>query len=254
MKYYEQLIDLGSFSYMDAVKLTGSKESAKKILNNYAKKGYIEKIRRDYYVAISMETHQPVFNRYQIASNLYSGAYLTHHSAFEAYGYANQTFYNIYFACEKKVRYFSYDGVNYLQTQRNPKADVVNEGNIKLTSIEQTVVDSIKDFDKVAGLEEVLRCIELIPTLDENKLLNCLQNYNNGSLYQKCGYILENIGKSMGITVSFLKECQRHIGESKHYLLKDRNDLIFNEKWKLYTPSKLQTLIEKGTYGYDEIR
>ena len=253
MKYYNQLLDMGNFNHKDVVMITGSEESAKKVLANYTKRGYIEKIRRDYYVAISLETHQAVANRYQIASNIYDDAYLTHHSAFEAYGYANQTFYNVYFSCEKRVRDFSYDGVNYIQTHRNPKADIVVEGNIKLTSIEQTVVDSIKDYEKVAGLEEVLRCIELIPVLDEQKLLKCLADYGNGSLYQKCGYILENIGKSIGITDYFLSECQKHVGKSRYYLLDDKNSLVFDERWMLYVPRRLQALLEKGSFGYDDI-
>lgn len=64
MKYYNQLLDMGNFNHKDVVMMTGSEESAKKILVNYTKRGYIEKIRRDYYVAISLETHQPVTNRY----------------------------------------------------------------------------------------------------------------------------------------------------------------------------------------------
>lgn len=253
MKYYNQLLDMKNFNHKDVVMMTGSEESAKKILVNYNKRGYIEKIRRDYYVAISLETHQPVANRYQIASNIYDEAYLTHHSAFEAYGYANQTFYNVYFSCEKRVRFFSYDGVNYIQTHRNSKADIVVEGNVKLTSTEQTVVDSIKDYEKVAGLEEVLRCIELIPVLDEQKLLKCLADYGNGNLYQKCGYILENIGKSIGITDYFLSECQKHVGKSRYYLLDDKNNLVFDERWMLYVPRRLQALLEKGSFGYDDI-
>jgi predicted transcriptional regulator of viral defense system len=253
VKYYEQLISLGSFNYRNVVEITGSEESTNKILRDYIRKGYIEKIRRDYYVAISMETHQPVVNRYQIASNLYDDAYITHHSAFEAYGYANQIFYNVYFTCKKRVTDFSYDGVNYLQTPLNRKSNVVQEGSIWLTSIEQTVVDSIKDYEKIAGLEEVLRCIELIPSLNEDKLLECLLNYNNVYLYQKCGYILENIGKPLGITDSFLKECQQHIGNSKHYLFKNDKSLILDKRWLLYVPPRLRTLVEKGAIGYDEI-
>ena len=253
MKYYEKLLDLGSFNKADVAKVVGSADIARNILLAYSKKGYIEKIRRDYYVAISLETHQPVANRYQLASNVYEGAYLTHHSAFEAYGYANQTFYSVYFACEKRVKDFDYDGVCYIQTTRNPKADVAHEGNIRLTGIEQTVVDSIKDCEKIAGLEEVLRCIELIPGLDEERLLKCLEGYDNSYLYQKCGYIFENLGVSLGITDMFLNECQKHIGKRKNYLLRNRRDLVIDKKWMLYVPPRLKSLVEKGAFGYDEI-
>lgn len=250
MKYYENLLNLGSFNHDDIVKLTGSKESAKKILMNYTKKGYIEKIRRDYYVTISMETHQPVLNRYQLITQLYDSC-LTHHSAFEVYGYANQIFYNVYFTSEKRVKNFEYDGVFYIQTPMNQKSLITRDNGLRLTGIEQTVIDSIKDYEKIAGLEEVLRCIELIPVLDEKKLLNCLEAYDNNYLYQKCGYILENLGKSIGITDYFLNECLKHIGKNRKYLLKNRNDLILNKKWLLYVPPRFSMLLEKGVFNND---
>ncbi len=251
MKYYEKMIALGSFCLADVVEMTESVNAAKFILESYVNRGLIERVRRNYYVAISLETHQPVFNRYQIASNIYPDAYLTHHSAFEAYGYANQIFYNVYFTSKKKVSDFFYDGISYEQTLNKQNAFIVKNGNIKMTSIEQTVIDSIKDYEKIAGLEETLRCIELIPALDQEIMLRCLENYNNGFLYQKCGYLFENLGKIEGITDTFAKTCLAHISRSKRYLVRDRNDLIYNSKWMLYTPVRLRSLIEKGDFGYD---
>ncbi len=253
MKYYEKMVELGSFCCSDVIKMTGSVNAAKFILASYTEKGLIERVRRDYYVAISLEAHQPVFNRYQIASNIYPDACLTHHSAFEAYGYANQIFYNVYFTCQKRVTDFFYNGVNYKQTRNHQNICTAKKGNIKMTNIEQTVVDSIKDYEKIAGLEEVLRCIELIPVLDEKILLQCLENYNNGFLYQKCGYIFENLIGIDGLTDIFIKTCLKHASKSKKYLLRDRNDLIFDKKWMLYVPVKLRSLIEKGDFGYDTV-
>lgn len=64
MKYYRQLVDLGCFSRRDIVALTGGEESANSLLFSYKKKGLIESIRRDLYVTISLETRQPILNRY----------------------------------------------------------------------------------------------------------------------------------------------------------------------------------------------
>lgn len=253
MKHYEKMVELGSFCCSDVIKMTGSVNAAKFILASYIEKGLIERVRRDYYVAISLETHQPVFNRYQIASNIYEDAFLTHHSAFEAFGYANQIFYSVYFTCQKRVTDFFYDGVSYEQTRNHQNVCTVKKGNIRMTSIEQTVVDSIKDYEKIAGLEEVLRCIELIPSLNEKELLRCLANYDNGFLYQKCGYIFENLRGTDGLTETFTKTCLEHASKSKKYLLRDRNDLVFDKKWMLYVPEKLRSIIEKGDFGYDTV-
>ena len=74
-----------------------------------------------------------------------------------------------------------------------------------MTSMEQTVVDSIRDFEKIAGIEEVIRCMMLVPGLNEQKVLECLARNNNGFLYQKCGYFFEECRKNSNFQPSILK-------------------------------------------------
>lgn len=69
--------------------------------------------------------------------------------------------------------------------------------------MEQAVIDSIRDFEKIAGLEETLRCIRLIPSLDPERLLSALVMNGNGFLYQKTGYILEALNDGLHLPDSF---------------------------------------------------
>ena len=89
MKYYKELAELGCFSQKELVQLLGSGSAAASLAAAYLKKGYVERIRRDLYATVSMETGQPIPTRYQIASKLAEDACISHHSAFEFYGYAN---------------------------------------------------------------------------------------------------------------------------------------------------------------------
>lgn len=52
------------------------------------------------------------------------------------------------------------------------------------------MIDSIADFEKIGGLEELLRCLLLIPSLDYHKLLDALELYGRAQLYQKAGFFL----------------------------------------------------------------
>lgn len=110
MELYRELAALRCFTHKDIVKLTGSESAALWKIKNYLQKGYIERVRRDLYAVISMETGQAIPNRYQIVSRITDDACVSHHSAFEYYGYGNQIFYDVYFATEKRVRPFSYAG------------------------------------------------------------------------------------------------------------------------------------------------
>ena len=85
MKHYENLLTKGCFSREDLIEIVGTPSAANQVIYEYQKKGLIEKVRRNFYVAISVETKQPIFSRYQIGSNLFPDAYITHHSAFEVF-------------------------------------------------------------------------------------------------------------------------------------------------------------------------
>ena len=253
MKHYEKLLEKGCFSREELIELVGTPAAAKKVIYEYQKKGYIERVKRDFYVVISMETKQPLLNRYQIGTNLFPDACISHHSAFEVFGYGNQVLYECYVATDSRFTEFEYDGVRYHRVERKPDIEAVWQGNVRVTSLEQTVVDSIRDFEKIAGLEEILRCLMFMPGLNEEKVLLCLRRNKNGFLYQKCGYIFEVLKVEFGFSDSFFEECKRYSSNAKRYLIKETGKNVYNEKWKLYTPSALKQLINKGVSDYDAI-
>ncbi len=253
MKYYERLVELGCFSREELVALVGNPSIANNIIYEYQKKGFIEKVKRDYYAVISLETKQPIYSRYQIGAKMFQDACLTHHSAFEIYGYGSQVYYECFVATEKRFTDFEYNGVFYRRIEKKPDIDIVTYGNMYVTSIEQTVVDSIRDFEKISGIEEVIRCLLLVPGLNEKKVLECIARNENGFLYQKCGYIFEELNDEFHFSPGFFEECERHSSGARRYLIKASKEGIYRERWKLYTPFSLNSIIDKGVADYDAI-
>lgn len=251
MKYYESLLDMGCFSREQLIQLTGTPGAANMIIYEYQKKGLIEKVKRDFYVVISLETKQPLLSRYQIGANLFPDACISHHSAFEVYGYGNQVFYECFVATDKRFSDFEYDGITYHRIERKTDVDVVMQGNMRVTSIEQTVIDSIRDYEKIAGLEEVLRCLMLVPSLNEQKILACLKRNRNGFLYQKCGYLFEELKQEFDFSEDFFMECEKNVSGARRYLMKESQNTVFNERWKLYVPFSLKGMLDKGVGDYD---
>ena len=251
MKHYEKLLAKGCFSRKQLIEIVGNATTANQVIYEYQKRGLIEKVKRDFYVVISMESKQPVLSRYQIGSNLFSDACISHHSAFEVFGYGSQVFYECYVATDKRFSDFEYDGVLYRRIERKPDMQVVQRGNIRVTSVEQTVVDSIRDFEKIAGLEEVIRCMMLVPGLNEQKVMECLARNGNGFLYQKCGYIFEEMQEEFHFSTDFFAECEKCSSDAKRYLMKESQDCVFYKRWKLYAPVSLKGLVDKGVDDYD---
>ncbi len=254
MELYKELAALRCFTHKDMVQLVGSESSAAWQIKNYLQKGYIERVRRDLYAVISMETGQAIPNRYQIASRVTDDACVSHHSAFEYYGYGNQVFYDVYFATEKRIRPFSYDGVNYCPIACRGNAGIIEtDTGVRVTSLERTVIDSIADFEKIGGLEELLRGLLLIPSLDCDKLLCALELYGRGQLYQKAGYILEALKDELSLPEQFFAECEKRSSASKTYLFEKQSDFVLHNRWKLFAPKDLKTIVDKGVADYDTV-
>ena len=249
MKYYEKFVDLGCFSHDDIEAMTGNRESAHSIIEFYKKKKLIESIRRDLYVAISLETKQPVASRFVIASSITSDAYVSYHSAFEYHGLANQVYYEVYVSTTNRFREFEHDGIIY-RYFTSPFEDgvVSNNDGVRVTDLERTVIDGINDSDKIGGLEELLRCIEIIPFLDSDKLIIYLQKYDKEILYQKVGYILEHYKNELKLTDAFFKLCEKKVPKTNRFLYANiKNETrILSKKWSLYVPIDLLSLTRKG--------
>ncbi len=254
MELYKELAALRCFTHSDMVALTGSESAAQWHIRNYLKKGYIERVRRNLYVVVSLETDQPIASRYQIASRVAEDACVSHHSAFEFYGCANQVFYEVYVASAERVRPFSYDSIQYCPVLYQGNTGVVEtEAAVRVTSPERTVIDCIADLSLAGGLEELLRCLQMIPSLNEAGLLEALNMYNKKQLYQKAGYILEAYRGDLVLSEAFFSECEERSSSSKTYLADDRNGYVLHEKWKLYAPADPKTLVNKGVSDYDAV-
>lgn len=246
MHYYHRLIELGCFRRKDVVALTGSIANAKNLLFRYQKKGLIEQIRRDYYCTIDKETDTPYLSRYEIGSALFSDSCISYHSAFELFGLENQISYDCYLTGNIKFRSFEFNGTTYKHIASTIPKDFIVINNIRVTSIEQTIIDCIKDLDKIIGLEELIRCLELVSSINEEKLLSLLKIQNNGFLYQKCGYILQELKEDLHLSTSFIEECRKHISKAKKYLSKDIFDNSYHSQWRLYAPKNLKSIVNKG--------
>ena len=114
----------------------------------------------------------------------------------------------------------------------------------RVTTLERTVIDSINLFEKIGGLEELLRCLALIPSLDETALSACLAEYESGFLYQKTGYILSAFAASLGLSESYFAMCKSHLPKGKSYLSNESQGFIWHEEWKLYAPKNLMHMID----------
>ena len=246
MKYYSDLLAMGCFTRDELTGLTGNYNTTGTLLNSYLKKGYVRNVKRNLYVAINLADNEPVVNKFRIAGRITATAYVSHHAAFEYYGCANQVSYQVEVSSETPFTSFDFGGNAYTYLGSRIKSGVTERSDgVRVTDMERTVLDGIHDFEKVMGLEELLRCLALVPSLKEEKLLEYLAVYDKQVLYQKTGYILRHFQREFDLSDTFFAECVSHVGKSTRYLTANR-DGVYNKEWRLIVPDKLMDLAVKG--------
>lgn len=128
MKYYGKLVALGCFNRSTLASLQGSDASAASTIRECLRKGYIERARHDLYAVTSLETKPPIRSRSQIGLNLFPDACISHHSAFEIYGYANQGFSETLVATTSRFAPFEWNGVTSNRAAQKTDAHIVQVG------------------------------------------------------------------------------------------------------------------------------
>jgi len=246
MKYYGDLLAMGCFTREQACALTGNYNTAGTLLKNYVKKGYVRSVKRNLYVAVNLADNEPVAGKFRIGGMVTETAYISHHAAFEYYGCANQVSYQVEVSSETPFTPFGFNGNAYAYFASRIKGGVVTRRDgVRVTDMERTVLDGIHDFEKVMGLEELLRCLALVPSVSEDRLLAYLSAYSKQVLYQKTGYILWRFRRELNLGNAFFHECAAFIGKSTRYLTADKSG-VYDKDWRLIAPKNLMELTAKG--------
>ncbi len=123
---------------------------------------------------------------------------------------------------------------------------IESEKTIKVTDLERTVLDNIKDFDKIGGLEELLRCLEMITVIREDILKEYLGHYHNQFLMQKTGFFL-SFYPHLKLSDSFFSYCKTNKGNSTRYLYHDlqKEKCVFNKDWSICVPENIMYLTDE---------
>ena len=182
MNLYFELLKKPVFCMEDVNVFYGNIESARSAIKRMMKEGMVAKIRNNMYTCISGETNAPVANRFQIASKITPTSYVSHHTALEYYGITDQIYYDVYVSSETSFRDFTFAGYTYRYVASKTMEGVEKpalSGGVAVTNIERTVIDCIKDMDKISGIEEVAINIECVGSMREKRLLKYLELFQN---------------------------------------------------------------------------
>lgn len=251
MNLYYELLKKPVFSMDDVCRYYENTEAARSAVKRLMKQGIVMRIRKNMYTCISGETECPVANKYQIGCAIHPSAYISHHTAMEYYGVSDQIYYEVYVSSAAPFRSFEFDGLTYCCVVSKCGSGIEEmkySGGVRITTKERTVIDSIKDMDKIAGIEEVIANIEGMPVLREKNLVQHLEEYQNQFLYQKTGFLLQPYQNRLGLSDDFFDLCKEKTGLSKRYLTKESTKGRYDNTWRLVVPYQVYELKNGGLF------
>lgn len=238
MKNYERILELKVFNLQDVYKLTGNINTAKSLIRNLLLFNYIKRIKHNLYAVCNIEFKSVIADQYMIASKIKDDAYISYHSAFDYYGVKNQMFYVVYVSSRKRFENFEFEGYDYTFVNSKHNFGIIQNGKVRVTDKERTIVDCIDKTELAGGDEELFLCLELIGKIDGEKILEYLKYYNSQKLYAKVGFMLELLNDGFGVEKKIIEECRKKINTRTYYFDNEtkRNKKKYVNRWNLIVP------------------
>lgn len=246
-KIYSTLYPKRIITTKDVREILKDSHKSADYLTNLREKGYIQKIKKGVYAIVppNMIGEKDYFpDKFLIAAHLKNKYYLSHHSALELHGIAESVFNTVYITIPNYTPSFTYKGITYklVSTQHFFGMEQITYNSIIITisDIEKTILDCIRNIHYAGGIEEIVKSISGIPSLNYNKILEYLNRFNGQVLYHKIGFILESIN-TLSLPKKFFNDLQAHIGKKVYYFDKNKTS-TYNKKWKIMVPTKYREL------------
>jgi len=229
----------------------------KTILHYHTSKGKIARIKREVYAVVqpgSNSENYP-YNAYQIASQLTKDAVLAYHTALELHGLAYSVFEDFTYLASRRLAPLVFRDRNIFYAVSIPKVLVDKhkedveittiknrELEMRVTTVERTIVDVLDRIDLSGGYEEVWRSLDSIAVFDVEVCIRYALLFDNATLSAKLGFFLSERPESLAVDEKHLKKLEKHIPSKIHYMDRSRKSAgKYIARWNLIVPEEILT-------------
>jgi predicted transcriptional regulator of viral defense system len=231
---------------------TNRPESWRQQLSYHQKAGHLIHIRKFLYAVKPVLSQEQWIDPYLIASKATADSILGYHTALELHGIAYSTFSELIFLTNRQTQPFIYEAQRFRAVmQPRPLInashtdfgmDVIKRAGleIKLTSLERSIVDVLDRPHLGGGWEEIWRSLDNITQLDLDKLIAYVLLLKNSTTVAKVGYFLEQRPAHLAVDQKYIEKLLPHVSKQPHYMNRDRQgEGKYIEKWQLIVPMEI---------------
>jgi len=244
-------------TFVEFMKTRGIKDSntCRKSLQYHINAKNIVNIKKGLYGALNPMTDTPesyYVDPYLIAGTVTNDAVLAYHTALEIHDLAYTTFEAFTYLTHHKLKEFVHQGQKYKaflhpaellkRSKEHFAIEVISRSGLelKVTSLERTIVDIIDRPELGGGWEEIWRSLEHLVTFNINKLIEYVLLLDNATTIAKAGFFLEKLPELYGVRKETIDELTKYTPKQPCYLERSKQEkgkLI--KKWNLIVPEQV---------------
>lgn len=224
---YERMYNRGVFTVEEAAEALDQRGARLyETLSRLSAEGYLSPVRRGLYAVVPLNARgeEPVVNPYLVASKLARPYVLGYHTALELHGAAHSSFHQAFVASPASFRTFTHQGITYrrvaatgAEVEKSRTMVVVEGQDVHVAKREWALVRCAHRLDLSGGLEELLRSVEAIPSLNLAEVHDALRTLGYATLYNRVGFILSRYRKLWRVSDADLAELREHVSAHRQY-------------------------------------
>ncbi|MBN1627889.1 MAG: transcriptional regulator [Deltaproteobacteria bacterium] len=224
------------------------------ILSHYVKTGQLLRVRRGLYLTVPFG-HAPdkcPVDPYLLASKMASDSVLAYHTALELQGKAYTVQENFFYLTGSAARPLNFRGQRYrgvafpkkLMKEHQESFGVVKVErtgiDVKVTSLERTLVDALDRPSLCGTWEEIWKSLEMVEFFDLDKVVEYTAHLGNATTAAKVGFFLEQHRESLMPDDKHLDRLMSMKPVKPHYMVyKGRKPGRFLKRWNLVAPDEI---------------
>jgi predicted transcriptional regulator of viral defense system len=187
-------------------------------------------------------------NRYAVPGKLRRDAVVAFHSALELHGVANQVFQTVYYLSARPRKDLAFDGTTYhsvtpprrlagarrldFQVEETPD-------HVRVTGRERSILDCLLFLEYSGGVEEVDKCLAMLPSFDFEAAFAYLKLLRRPWLYARLGYLLDRNADKLFFSGTWRDSMLRRLPRGVAYLGPKRSGYRWVPTWNLMVPETL---------------
>jgi len=215
--------------------------------------GRLIRVRRGLYASVvpdcATEAAQP--DPYLVATKLRPDAVVAYHGALAFHGVAYSEWNRIQYVTAARVRAFQFRGIEFVGEQAPAAVRSLPDfgggvlvrphagGEVRVTSLERTMVDLLHAPSRTGDWEELWRSLEMITFLDLDEVESLALLHDSALTAARVGFVLEQQRDAWMVEDKHLKRLEGHAPRQPRYIDGRREHGSLVSRWNLIVPESI---------------